>query len=163
MDHASISLSTTSPTDGMLLGAPVIDVDGTFFIQLGIFITLILILHPLLFKPWLEALARRSEAIEGAASKAKKLQRDAADLVKDYETGVAEARDKAFGERATLRKAVETEQAGRVAEEREAALTKLTDDRAAIKKQAADARASLQGKVDELASEIATRVLGRAS
>ena len=50
----------------MLLGAPVVDIDGTFFVQGALFLLLMAILWPLLFKPWLETQARRAEAIDGA-------------------------------------------------------------------------------------------------
>lgn len=146
-----------------LVAIPVIDVDGTFFIQGGIFVLLIFILNPLLFKPWLEAQGRRKDAIDGALAKSKTLRADADALAKDFETGLEEARDKALAERAAKRRDVEAQTAERLASERDAALDKLSADRKRIGDEADAARGTLTGRVDELADEIASKLLGRAS
>ena len=146
-----------------LVAIPVIDVDGTFFIQGGIFVLLIFILNPLLFKPWLEAQSRRKDAIDGALAKSKTLRADADALAKDFETGLEEARDKAHHERASKRREVETETASRLAEARDEALDKLAADRKRIADEADEARGALGGRVDELADQIANKLLGRAS
>ena len=54
--------------------APVIDFDGTAYVQLGIFLVLMAVLHPLLFKPWLETRERRVTSIAGAVAEADRLQ-----------------------------------------------------------------------------------------
>ncbi|MBL4687352.1 MAG: hypothetical protein JKY37_22340 [Nannocystaceae bacterium] len=50
MDPASLCLLASE-------NIPVVDIDGTFFIQGALYILLALVLHPLLFKPWLAAQA----------------------------------------------------------------------------------------------------------
>lgn len=158
MDPASLCLLLASEES-----IPVIDIDGTFFIQGGLYLLLVVVLHPLLFKPWLEALARRTEAIDGALAKSKQLRTDADQLLADYEKGLDAARDKAMEERASKRHVVEAEQAEMLAETRANALAQLDSDRTRLAEQAEAAKGDLAGKVDELATEIAGKLLGRAS
>jgi F-type H+-transporting ATPase subunit b len=72
--------------------APVVDVDGTIFIQAGIFLLLMAILYPLLFKPWLATRARREEAITGTAAAATDLRARAEELGREYDSRLAETR-----------------------------------------------------------------------
>ena len=143
-----------------LVASPVIDLDGTFFIQAGIYIALILILNPLLFKPWLAAQARRRESIEGAFQKAKDLRVEADALSQKYDARLAEARDRALAMRSRARREEEATQAQLLAAARNDANKELDAARGDIVKQAEDARAGLVGRVDELADHITTKVLG---
>ena len=158
MDSAATSLLANGPSK---LAVAVIDIDGTFFIQAGIFIVLVLVLHPLLFKPWLAAQARRSEAIGGALAKAKTLRADADGLVADYERGLDQARERAISERANRRHEVEAEQGSKLAQERASAMATLTAERERLATEAEQARSGLAGKVGELAADISNRLLGR--
>ena len=143
-----------------IVAVPVIDVDGTFFIQAGIYIGLILILNPLLFKPWLAAQARRKESIEGALEKSKKLRVEADALSEQYDTQLAEARDRAAAMRSKARREEEASQAKTLAEARDEAAKALDSARDQTSKAADEAREALKGRVDELANEITSKVLG---
>ena len=127
----------------LLAAAPVVDIDGTFFVQGGIYVGLVLILTPLLFKPWLAALARRTEAIEGATKKAKALRADANELGARYDEKLAEARDKAHEVRSDARRDEETKQSEVVALARNSAQEKLE----AARKKAAEEFRSRGGEV----------------
>lgn len=156
MDPVSLSLlASKSPA--------VIDIDGTFFIQGGLYIALTLFLYPTLFKPWLAAQARRAEAIGGALTKAKSLRQEAEDKVAEYELGLATARDHAINERASRRRAVEAEQAARLAEARASSMETLEAQRAQTAADAETARQGLSGQVGALADTIAAKLLGRSS
>jgi F-type H+-transporting ATPase subunit b len=145
-----------------LLGAPVVDIDGTFFIQAGIFIGLVIVLHPMLFKPWLAARALRAEAIEGAANKAVALREQAATMVADYDARLTKAREQANEVRATAHREEDAKQSSKLAEVRTAVAAETDAQRARIAEQAELARAQLGEKVEELAQTIATKLLGRA-
>ena len=146
-----------------LLAAPVVDVDGTFFVQGGIYIALIFILKPLLFTPWLEAQERRKQAVEGSHKKAKTLAADAEALVAQYAERLEAARDKAHGVRADARRDEEGKKAKTLAGARDEAQKLLDEARNKIDADAVKAREDLSGRVDELASDITTKLLGRAS
>jgi F-type H+-transporting ATPase subunit b len=141
--------------------APVMDIDGTFFVQGGIFLALVFLLQPLLFKPWLATQLKRSEAISGALEAAETMQREAESLGKDHEDRLSGARDLAQKERASVRRDSEQKRATKLAEIRESSNAEFEKHRAEIEAEAAAARATLNAKVDELAEDIVTKVLGR--
>lgn len=146
-----------------LVAAPVVDIDGTLFVQGGIFLALVVILKPLLFTPWLEAQRRRTESIDGALAKAKALRADADTLVDDYDTRLAGARDRALEMRSKVRRDEEASQAKTLAEKRTEASASLDRERERLQREAEQARGALAGRVDDLATQIATKVLGRPS
>lgn len=147
----------------LLLAIPVVDIDGTMFIQLGIFLGLVVILGPLLFKPWLAVQAQRTEAVEGALAKSKAMRTEADELAKDYDQRLELAREKAHVVRSDARHAEETAQAAMVAAARNDANASLTRERERIAAEAATAREALATRVDELADTITLKLLGRAS
>lgn len=150
-----------SPDISTLVAAPVVDIDGTLFVQGGLFLLLMLVLWPLLFKPWLAAQERRTEAIQGALVKSKDVRRNADALLVELDTKLDAARDRANDLRAKVRHDEEGVQAQALAETRAAAMTRADEARKTIAAQAETARAALATKVDELAQDIVTRLLGR--
>jgi F-type H+-transporting ATPase subunit b len=150
-------------TGSILLAIPVVDIDGTLYIQLGIFLLLVLVLGPLLFKPWLEAQERRKVAIEGALAQSRSMRSEADSLAKDYDQRLELAREKAHGVRSEARREEETAQAATLAAAREDASSSLARERERIAAETATAREALGARVDELADTIANKLLGRAS
>jgi F-type H+-transporting ATPase subunit b len=150
-------------TGSILLAIPVVDVDGTLYIQLGIFLLLVLVLGPLLFKPWLEAQERRKVAIEGALTQSRSMRSEADALAKDYDQRLELAREKAHGVRSEARREEETAQAATLVAAREEASSNLVRERERIATETATAREALGARVDELADTIANKLLGRAS
>ena len=150
-------------TGSLLLAIPVVDIDGTLYIQLGIFLLLVLVLGPLLFKPWLEAQERRKAAIEGALVQSRSMRTEADSLARDYDERLEIAREKAHGVRSEARKQEEAAQAARLAAARDEAGSGLTRERERIATETAAAREALGARVDELADTIANKLLGRAS
>ncbi|MBK6915968.1 MAG: ATP synthase F0 subunit B [Deltaproteobacteria bacterium] len=165
MDHAALlsTLTDALPSSLALVGAPVVDIDGTLFVQGGIFLALVVILNPLLFKPWLATQARRAEAIDGAARKAVALEQEADALVKDYDAKLAAARDQAADLRGAAHREEEQAQAAKLATAREAASAEATAARERIARESEAARTELSGRVDELAQTIASKLLGRGA
>lgn len=152
MDHSSI-----------LLAIPVVDIDGTLYIQLGIFLGLVVVLGPLLFKPWLAAQERRTAAVEGALAQSKSMRSEADTLAKDYDERLELAREKAHVVRSDARRQEEAAQAAKLAAAREDASAGLQRERERIATETAAAREALGARVDELADTIANKLLGRAS
>lgn len=142
--------------------APVVDLDGTVWIQGGLFVALMFILNPLLFQPWLAAQARRHRSIEGALADAHELEAKARQLGEDYDRKREAARDAAHGERGRKRREHEATVSERLASVREEATLELERERKRIGEEAARARTSLQSKIDVLAGDIADKILGRA-
>ena len=79
-----------------LLAAPVVDIDGTFFVQGGIFLLLCLLLNSLLFKPWLKVRELRTVRIDGALERSVQVLAEATALEEEYATNLKAARERGF-------------------------------------------------------------------
>lgn len=146
-----------------LLAAPVVDIDGTFFVQGAIFLGLMAILQPLLFKPWLEARARRHERIDGAFEAAQDM-RDRVTLMEGrIDDRLASVRTKVQEMRNAARKEGESERLTVVGEARNTAESTLIKERERLESQAETAREDLAGRVDEIADAVTQRLLGRSA
>lgn len=142
---------------------PVVDIDGTIFIQAGIFIALVFILNSVLFQPWLATYARRYEKIGGALAKAKQLRADADTLASEYEQKIVTARNEATELRSSTRRTEELKQAETLAGLRATANEELEAARQRHERDAETARTELAGRVEELAQEMTSKLLERAS
>lgn len=152
------------PTPVIILAsaaAPVVDIDGTIFIQAGIFLLLMAVLYPTLFKPWLATRERREGAITGTLQAADELRAEAERVGADYDSRIADVRGRAAAVRSEAVKAGEAERARRLADSRTAAGTDLQALRDRLATQSEAARATLSARVDELANDIAAKILGR--
>lgn len=147
----------------VLLAAPVVDIDGTFFVQLGLFLLLVIVLKPLLFTPWLEAQARRRDAVQGSLLRATEAEARSQSLVAEYDERLDAARDKAHGVRAEARREEEAAKAAKLSTARDEAQAHLQAERARIQAEGETARTELDARVEALAGDIAQRLLGRAS
>ena len=142
--------------------APVIDFDGTAYVQLGIFLLLMLVLYPLLFKPWLETRERRETSIAGAVAEADRLRREADETGERYDLRMKAAREEAQGIRSAARREVEASRVALVSTTRNDASANLEAARRRAADEAAAAREALQGEIDVLAHAVASKILGRA-
>ncbi|MCA9688347.1 MAG: ATP synthase F0 subunit B [Nannocystaceae bacterium] len=143
--------------------APVLDIDGTLLVQLALFLTLMAILNPLLFKPWLAVRERRAAAIDGALARAAELRERADALSADYSTKMTAIRDEALTMRSVERREVEATRQQTVADARVEAAAHLERERAKFATQSVEAREILLSRVDELAQQVANKILRRAS
>jgi len=141
--------------------APVVDIDGTIFIQAGIFLVLMAILHPLLFQPWLAARARREHAIDGTLLAASELRLEAERFGAEYEERLAVVRGEAAGVRSDAVKAADAERQRQLTALRAASAAEMQALRDRLAQESEAARGTLAARVDDLALDIATRILGR--
>src|SRR5678815_5091991 len=86
MHHALATLAS---------GHPLIDIDGTVFIQFGLFLIVLVVTRTFLFKPYLELRKRRTATIDGARVEADRTAAEAEAKLADYETKLAAARSRA--------------------------------------------------------------------
>ena len=73
----------TDPTF-TLLAAPVVDLDGTFFVQGGLFLLLCIVLNVVLFQPWLKLRDLRVDRIDGALARSVEVLAEAEALGTSY-------------------------------------------------------------------------------
>ena len=77
---------------------PLIDIDGTVFVQFGLFLILLVVANKLLFQPYLQLRERRKAGIEGARAEAERMTASADAKLADYEKQLGAARSRANDE-----------------------------------------------------------------
>jgi F-type H+-transporting ATPase subunit b len=138
-----------------------IDVDGTVFIQLGVFLVLVLVLYRFLWKPYLRVRNERVSRIEGYREEATRLQAEAEARLARLEAELAEARRIGAGERAVARAEAQAREHTLMAEAQAAAQRTLAEARAQLEATVTAERAKLQQKAAEIGREAAKKILGR--
>jgi F-type H+-transporting ATPase subunit b len=94
----------------ILASGSLVDIDGTLFIQLGIFLFMLVVLRTLLFKPVIRLIEARHEATVGTMKTAADLQKEAAALTADVTAKLLKVRAEASADRtATVDRAKRTE------------------------------------------------------
>ena len=139
-----------------------IKLDWTLFLQFANFMILMVVLNALLFKPLRAALQARREAIERSKAKVHDIDEQVQAQIARYETQLQEARLQGAQERATLRKAGQEEEARILGAANQTAAEKLQTIKEQIQQEAGTARQVLRDETEDLAREIAGKVLGRA-
>jgi F-type H+-transporting ATPase subunit b len=140
---------------------PLIDVDGTLFVQFGLFLVMYFVLSRLLFRPYLKMRAARSEGIDGARTAAQEMERKARAMLVEYDEKFGRARQRGGEERARLRAEAAQRERQLIGAAREESARALDEAKAKIGSDAAQARGELDTRARELAKEMAKKILGR--
>jgi F-type H+-transporting ATPase subunit b len=143
-------------------GSPIdLDFNNVVVFQAVIFVFLIVVLKPLLFDPMLKVFGLREERTEGARETARELEERAGELLTRYEAELTRVNQAAAEERDRLR-AETTKLEAQILNEARAAAAKIVEDgRRRIETDVNAIRFELGKQSERLASDIATRVLGR--
>ncbi len=139
-----------------------IKLDWTLLLQFANFVVLMLVLNVLLYRPLRAMMARRRETVEGSHARAKELASQVDEKMTRYHQQLQDAKRVGAQEKARLRQ-LATEEEGNILK---AAQAEAGSHVLAIKDQVAaeaeSARVKLQTETANLASQVATKVLGRA-
>jgi F-type H+-transporting ATPase subunit b len=138
-----------------------IDVDHTVFIQLGIFLLLMLVLNKFLWKPYLRVRTERVARVDGYREEAVKLEADAQQRLARADAALAEARRVGAGERAVARAEAHTREQTLLAEATAATQRKLAEARARLSAVVQAERKKLEADSSEVAMAAARKILGR--
>lgn len=138
-----------------------IDIDNTLFVQLGLFLLLIVVLNKLLWKPFLRVRAERVSRVEGYREEAVRLEAEAAARLTRTEAELAEARRIGSGERAMARAEAHTREQTLLAEAQAAAQRTVAEARVRLDATLTTERAKLKATSVAIGREAATRILGR--
>jgi F-type H+-transporting ATPase subunit b len=141
--------------------APLVDIDGTIFVQFGIFIVLLFILTKFVFRPYLAMLKDRDENIDGARSQAAEMNEKADNDLNSYEDKIMAARKEAASVRSVFREEGEKEASDLLGKARAESDAKVETSRQKIRQSADAARLALRTRADRIAKEITTKLLGR--
>ncbi len=133
----------------------------TLFVQMGIFIFVLLSMHFLIFRPVLRILAARHALTEGAQKEAKRLQDSAAEMLNTVSARVKAARDEGLKEKSALTRDGETHAHELVHQSRQVWEGRLEESRAILSAEARAAQESLRQRSQELSKEMTEKLLGR--
>ena len=150
-----MSLST------VLSGGSVIDLDGTLFIQLGIFFVALLLLNILVFKPMIRLFDAREASIEGAREEARKLQAEAKKSGETFDEQLRKVKLSAGQDRDRLRSEAQHLERTLLAKVRDESRQSLTEAEEKLAKEATKVRKEIDNMVPALARGISEKVLGR--
>ena len=140
---------------------PLIDIDGTVFVQFGLFLILLVVANKLLFQPYLQLRERRKAGIEGARAEAERMAASADSKLADYEKQLAAARNRANEEGRKLRAEATTHEKDVTDKARAEAQKSIDEATAKMKQETEAARLQLLPQASTLAKQIATKLLGR--
>ena len=129
---------------------------------IAFFVLLIAPANALVLKPLLRVLDERDARTAGTRTKAERLEQEAAAVLARYEQAVRETREEGERGRRSLLTEVRAEVQREIAAARRDAEGRLETARGEIAASLESARASLRGQAQDLASQAASQVLGRA-
>ena len=145
----------------LLSEGSIIDLDGTIWIQLGLFAIAFFIFRPLIFRPMVALFEARENAIEGAKLEALRLQDEAAAEGEEFEEEMRRLRLQAGEERDRLRaegKRLERTVLDRVRDETD---KQLAEAEMRLEREQAKLRSELAQSIPALAKQIASKMLDR--
>jgi F0F1-type ATP synthase membrane subunit b/b' len=118
-----------------------------------------LVMRALFFKPLLAVMAEREARTMGARKAAAAAEASAAEKVKQYQEALRKARAQVYAEQEAARKKVLDERATRLKEARAKAAEEVASAKEHVARELADALREMRSTVEQLAAEIARRVL----
>jgi F-type H+-transporting ATPase subunit b len=144
-----------------VLSGSIIDLDGSFFVQLVVFFVGFFILRSLVFKPMMALFDAREAAIDGARAEAKKLEKTAGSKAGEYDAAMQKIRVEAGAERDRLRKDGQHLEKAILEKVQKDTQAHLASQTAKIEAEGAALRAEIAATVPALARDMASRLLGR--
>ena len=139
-----------------------IDINYTLFWQIGNFLVLLVALDIILFKPIRQVMQEREQGISSSLGDAKSAQDRMQTLLSQYNTSLAEAKQKAAATFNGIYQQGLDAQRDMIAAERTKAGEMLDKARAEVVQAAESARADLKKEAERLSLEITSKLLGRA-
>jgi len=139
-----------------------IDINVSLLIQLANFIVLFIVLNAILFKPIRQVMQERELGISSAFGDAKAAQERVQNLLDQYNTSLAEAKQKAMTAYNSLYQQGLDAQRDMIAAERTKAGDMLDKARAEIVTASSAARGDLKKEAERLSQDITAKLLGRA-
>jgi F-type H+-transporting ATPase subunit b len=138
-----------------------IDFDLTVFVQLGIFLLLMLVLWRLLWRPYLRVRGERVTRVDGYRQEAVRLEADAAERLARADAALAQARRHGAGERAAARAEAQVREQTLLAEANADAQRTLAAARVRLEAMVETERGKLGAEAGEVALAAARKILGR--
>lgn len=141
------------------LESPTLDFDITLFIQIGLFLIVMLFLNRFVLVPYLAAKDKREALTEGANQEAARLKSKAEEAQNEYVTKRQEAFAEIEAERKRTLQAAQAEQTKQLEAKRAAVQAQIKERQASFDASMTAARVKSAIQVDQIASEIAGKLL----
>ncbi|OGQ05912.1 MAG: hypothetical protein A3F82_05730 [Deltaproteobacteria bacterium RIFCSPLOWO2_12_FULL_44_12] len=136
--------------------------DKTIFIQLSIFLVVLLTLTHFVFKPVLKIIHLRKAKTEGDRKKIEEMTQKTDALMKEYEKKIQEAKQDAFKMKETIRKEGDEQGQRIVHEAKQASLSQIEKIKKEMEIARQNATSQLELQAKTLGKMIAEKVLGRS-
>jgi F-type H+-transporting ATPase subunit b len=154
-------MTTPDQLSAVASGHPLIDIDGTVFIQFGLFLVMLVVSNKLLFQPYLKLRARRAEGIDGARGAADRMTAEADAKLSDYEKQLAVARNRSSEEQRKIRAEANAHEREITTAARAKNFAALEEARTNVRNQTEAARAELLPRAEQLGRDMSKALLGR--
>jgi len=139
-----------------------VDLDGTFFVQLGVFLFIFIFMYAVLFRPVIRLLEARRTATEGARDAAARMRDETAEMRERFDARVQEVRATTQLERNKLIEAARRQERELTLKAREDSRKAVETARNEMERRGGEVRRQLAGEVEGYAGAVAARVLGRS-
>lgn len=158
-----MSLATVTILGSSLLreGGVDVDINLTFIAQIVLVVVLLLVLKPMLFDPMLKLFEAREQRIDGAKKKARETDMKSAKAETEFQTQLGKAQAQGNVVRERLRAEGVKAENDVLAKVRAETAAFLDEGRKKAQVELSTARAELKGSSQDLARQLAARVLGR--
>lgn len=158
----SLGLAPTALAAGGGAGLDLIPEPMQVIVLLVGFLLLIPLVSNLIVKPVYAVLDERQEKIAGARKRAEALEESAAEVFERYDRSVREVRDESERMRREQLDAARSEQEQITSRARSEAESEIAQSRAELRQSLEQARTGLRSTAEDLARQVAERILGRA-
>jgi F-type H+-transporting ATPase subunit b len=153
--HAAVAAASSSNSNFLVP-------NGTFIVEVIAFLIMLAILAKYVLPPINKALEERQDQIRGQFEASEKAQHDAAEALEEYKQQLADAREEA----GRMREEARSQGAAIIAQMREQASTDAeritTNAHNQIEAERLQALTSLRSEVGEMATTLASRIVGEA-
>lgn len=139
-----------------------IKLDVALIIQFVNFCVLMAILNVLVYRPLRNVLRKRQETMDACSAAAEGLESQIEEKMQRYQEQLQAAKQKGSEERTAMRQAAAQEEGRILGAAQEAASAHVQSIKQKVADEASAARQVLQGQTEEIAGQIAAKVLGRA-
>jgi len=153
---AASAMSGRSAAGGVNL-----DFDATLLVQAAFVLILWAVLKPVLFDPMIKLFAEREQRIEGAMTKARRIDDKSAQAKVEYDELMAKARAEGAAEREKLRGEGVRKEGELLAKVRGETQSRVEAARAETQREVDSTRAKLVPHTSAIAKDLVKRVLGR--
>jgi F-type H+-transporting ATPase subunit b len=137
--------------------------DKTILFQFCQILVLLVVLHFLVFKPFLKALTKRQQAVQSLAEKADGSKQGVEDLSNAYEETLKKKREPILQERENLLKQAHSASMQVIEEARRDLTTELARVKETVTKEAGKTFETLVARSEGLAGEIVTKIMQRGA